>query len=114
MAGLSMGGMETKTITLRNLDTFSAIGLFSGGSIAPADLSDLNAFKAKNKLVFVGFGSREVEGGKTRRGGQPEADVAALKAAGINAHYYVSPNTAHEWLSWRRDLHEFAPLLFKD
>ncbi len=114
MAGLSMGGMETKTITLRNLDTFSAIGLFSGGSISPSDISDLNAFKAKNKLVFVGFGSREVEGGKTQRGGRPEADIAALKTAGINAHYYVSPNTAHEWLSWRRDLHEFAPLLFKD
>jgi enterochelin esterase-like enzyme len=114
MAGLSMGGMETKTITLRHLDTFGSIGLFSGGSIAPADITDLSAFKAKNKVVFVGYGSREVEGGKTQRGGHPEADVAALKAAGINAHYYVSPNTAHEWLSWRRDLHEFAPLLFQD
>ncbi len=109
-----MGGMETKTITLRNLDTFSSIGLFSGGSIKPADIADLNAFKVKNRLVFVGFGSREVEGGKARFGGEPEADMAALKAAGINSHYYVSPNTAHEWQSWRRDLHELAPLLFKD
>ncbi|HTL69620.1 MAG TPA: alpha/beta hydrolase-fold protein [Lacunisphaera sp.] len=114
MAGLSMGGMETKTITLKDLDTFSAIGLFSGGSIKPADIADLNAFKAANKLVFVGYGSREVEGGKTRRGDDPKADCDALQAAGINAHYYVSPNTAHEWLSWRRDLREFAPLLFKD
>lgn len=114
MAGLSMGGLETKTITLRHLDTFSAIGLFSGGSIGPADITDMNAFKAKNKLVFVGYGSREVEGGKTRRGDDPKAQTAALEAAGINAHYYVSPNTAHEWLSWRRDLHEFAPLLFKE
>lgn len=114
MAGLSMGGMETKTITLRNLDTFSHIGLFSGGSISPADITDMAAFKAKNKLVFVGYGSREVEGGKTRRGGDPKVDVDALKAAGINSHYYVSPDTAHEWLSWRRDLREFAPLLFKD
>ncbi|HVU33661.1 MAG TPA: alpha/beta hydrolase-fold protein [Opitutaceae bacterium] len=114
MAGLSMGGFETKTITLRHLDTFSAIGLFSGGSIGPADIADLNAFKAKNKLVFVGFGSREVEGGRTRRGDDPKSDVAALQAAGINAHYYVSPNTAHEWLTWRRDLRELAPLLFND
>jgi enterochelin esterase-like enzyme len=114
MAGLSMGGMETKTITLRNLDTFSHIGLFSGGSIKPEDVTDMNAFKAKNKLVFVGYGSREVEGGKTRRGGDPKADVDALKAAGINSHYYVSPNTAHEWLSWRRHLREFAPLLFQN
>ena len=114
MAGLSMGGMETKTITLRNLDTFSHIGLFSGGSIKPADLTDLAAFKAKNKLVFVSYGSREVEGGKTRRGGEPQADVDALKAAGLNSHYYVSPDTAHEWQSWRRSLREFAPLLFND
>jgi enterochelin esterase-like enzyme len=114
MAGLSMGGMETKTITLRDLDTFSSIGLFSGGSIKPADISDLNAFKAANKLVFVGYGSREVADGKTRRGDDPKADCDALEAAGINTHYYVSPNTAHEWLSWRRDLREFAPLLFRD
>ena len=114
MAGLSMGGMETKTITLRNLDTFSHIGLFSGGSISPADFADMTAFKSKNKLVFVGFGSREVEGGKTRFGGDPKADIEALRAAGINSHYFVSPDTAHEWLSWRRDLREFAPLLFKE
>ncbi len=114
MAGLSMGGMETKTITLRNLDTFSAIGLLSGGTVAPGDLADLGAFKTKNRLVFVSFGSREVEGGKTRQGGNPAADIAALKAAGINAHYYVSPDTAHEWQSWRRSLHELAPLLFRD
>lgn len=112
MAGLSMGGMETKTITLRNLDIFSHIGLFSGGSIKPDDISDLETFKKKNKLVFVSYGSREVEGGKTRRGGEPEADVEALNAAGINSHYYVSPDTAHEWQSWRRSLREFAPLLF--
>ncbi len=114
MAGLSMGGMETKTITLRNLDTFSSIGLFSGGSIKPADIADLGAFKAKNRLVFVGYGSREIDGGKTRFGGDPKAESEALRAAGINAHYYVSQNTAHEWLSWRRDLREFAPLLFND
>jgi S-formylglutathione hydrolase FrmB len=114
MAGLSMGGMETKTITLRNLDTFSHIGLFSGGTIKPADVADMAAFKAKNKLVFVGFGSREVEGGKSFFGGNPKADVDALAAAGVNTHYYVSPNTAHEWLSWRRDLREFAPLLFQN
>jgi enterochelin esterase-like enzyme len=114
MAGLSMGGMETKTITLRNLDTFSHIGLFSGGSIKPGDIADLNTFKAKNKLVFVGYGSREVEGGKTRRGDDPKADVDALSAAGVNGHYMVSQDTAHEWQSWRRHLHEFAPLLFRD
>lgn len=38
MAGLSMGSMETKAITLRNLDLFSHIGLFSGATIGKADV----------------------------------------------------------------------------
>ena len=114
MAGLSMGGMETKTITLRNPDTFSHIGLFSGGSIGPDDIRDLAAFKQKNKLVFVSYGSREVGGDGPRRGGDPKATAGALKEAGVNSHYYVSPDTAHEWQTWRRSLREFAPLLFND
>lgn len=112
MAGLSMGGMETKIITLKHLDKFSHIGLFSGGSIGPADISDMAAFKQANKLVFVSYGSREVGGDGGRRGGDPKANVEALKEAGINSHYYISPETAHEWQTWRRSLHEFAPLIF--
>ena len=38
----------------------------------------------------------------------------ALEAIGIKNTAYVSPNTAHEFLTWRRSLHEFAPLLFRD
>lgn len=114
MAGLSMGGMETRTITLKNLSVFSHIGLFSGGSIAPADIADMAAFKEKNKLVFVSYGSREIgNGNQPRRGGDPKAAVEALKAAGVNSVFYVSPDTAHEWQSWRRSLKEMAPLLFQ-
>ncbi len=114
MAGLSMGGMETKTITLKNLGVFSHIGLFSGGSIAPGDIADMAAFKEKNKLVFVSYGSREIgNGNQPRRGGDPKAAVEALKAAGVNSVFYVSPDTAHEWQSWRRSLKELAPLLFQ-
>ena len=112
MAGLSMGGMETKMITLRNLDKFSHIGLFSGGSISVDDVDNTEGFKDKVKLVFVSYGSKEVGGNRPRRGGNPEANATALKEAGINSHYYVSPDTAHEWLSWRRSLREIAPLLF--
>ena len=117
MAGLSMGGMETKLICLENLDKFSHIGLFSGGSIRVDDISDMAAFKEKNKLVFVSYGSREVNGdrgGGGRRGGDPKAHAEALKEAGIDSHYFVSPETAHEWQSWRRSLYRFAPLLFQD
>ncbi len=114
MAGLSMGGMETKTITLKNLDRFSHIGLFSGGSISPEDVNNTPGFKEKVKLVFVGYGSRELGGGRRGFGGDPKANAEALQRAGVNSVFYVSPNTAHEFLSWRRSLREFAPLLFKD
>ncbi len=118
MAGLSMGGMETRQITLKNLDKFSHIGLFSGGSISPADVNNTPGFKEKVKLVFVSYGSRELDnrrgGGRGGFGGDPKANADALKQAGINSHFYVSPNTAHEWQSWRRSLHKFAPLLFTD
>jgi enterochelin esterase-like enzyme len=117
MAGLSMGGMQTRQIGLAHLDTFSHIGVFSGGTIAPTDIKEMETFKQKVKLVFVSYGSREVDPA-TRRGGpnapDPKASVDALKEAGINSHYYVSPQTAHEWQSWRRSLHEFAPLLFQN
>lgn len=106
MAGLSMGGMYTHGITLAHLDKFAYIGMFSGGSIAPSEIKDMADFKKKVKLVFVGYGSRE-------NGAAGKANVDELKKAGVNAVYYESPLTAHEWLSWRRDLHEFAPLLFQ-
>jgi enterochelin esterase-like enzyme len=123
MAGLSMGGMQTRQISLAHLDMFSHVGVFSGGSIAPADIKDMAAYKQKVKLVFVGYGSREVDpanrrGGGGGRGGppggDPKANTDALKEAGINTHYYLSPQTGHEWQSWRRSLHEFAPLLFRE
>jgi S-formylglutathione hydrolase FrmB len=64
------------------------------------------------KLVFVSYGSRELGGDRTNRGGDPKANAEAMKTAGINSHFYISPNTAHEWQSWRRSLRETAPLLF--
>lgn len=109
MAGLSMGGMQTRAIALANLDKFSHLGIFSGGSFAPTDLPDLEAFKQKNKVVFFSYGSREERGATAAK-----AHADTLKSAGINSHYYESPLTGHEWQSWRRSLHAFAPLLFQE
>jgi enterochelin esterase-like enzyme len=107
MAGLSMGGMETKRITLANLDKFSNIGLFSGGIITPEDVSNTSGFKEKVKVVFCSCGSRENPGGIN-------SNHEALDKIGVTNTAYVSPDTAHEFLTWRRSLHEFAPLLFQD
>jgi enterochelin esterase-like enzyme len=118
MAGLSMGGFETKLIAPKNLDKFGYIGLFSGGSVSVDDVNNTPGYRDKVKLTFVSFGSRELEGGRTGPPGGPKVDpranAAGLKAAGINSVFYVSPATAHEFLTWRRSLKEFAPLLFRD
>ncbi len=107
MAGLSMGGMQTRALAPAYLDTFSHIGIFSGDSIATNEITDMADFKQKVKVVFVSYGSRE-------NGSDGKKHVAALKGAGVNSVYYESPNTAHEWQTRRRSLHEFAPLLFKE
>jgi enterochelin esterase-like enzyme len=114
MAGLSMGGMETRTITLANSNLFSQVGIFSGGSISMEDLEKNPDFKKNVKVLFVSYGSRELENPKKGPWGDPKENTEAVKKAGMNAHFYVSPLTAHEWQSWRRSLYEFAPLLFKE
>jgi enterochelin esterase-like enzyme len=107
MAGLSMGGAETHYITLKHLDKFSHIGLFSGGVITTNDVSNTPDFREKVKVVFASCGSRE-------NPGNINANHEALVGIGIKNTAYVSPDTAHEFLTWRRSLHEFAPLLFRD
>lgn len=101
MAGLSMGGMETKTITLARPDVFSHYALLSGGIYAPEDIRD----KSKVSLIFLSCGSFENPTGITNA-------ATAMKEAGINAVSYVSENTRHEFQTWRRSLFELAPLLF--
>lgn len=121
MAGLSMGGMQTFQITLNHLDKFAYIGGFSGagggmGRGAAFDvktayngvLNDAAAFNKKVKLVWVGAGSAELNG----IGASVVSFRDALQKAGIKVVYYESAGTAHEWLTWRRDLNEFAPRLF--
>ncbi|MDD2932115.1 MAG: alpha/beta hydrolase-fold protein [Fermentimonas sp.] len=115
MAGLSWGGLQTFNITLNNLDKFSYIGGFSGaGSIDTNQLEtvyngafkDPKEFNEKVHVLFLGIGSEE----------RPERTRNLsdnLKKAGINNIYYESPGTAHEFLTWRRCLKEFVPLIFK-
>ena len=114
MAGLSMGGMQTFTIGLKQLNTFSYLGIFSG---VPNNYTDLlkdalgqgPAFNEKAKLLWFGCGTEEASFFNRQK---ELRDL--LEKSGIKANYYISEGTMHEFHTWRRCLHEFAPLLFKN
>ena len=103
MAGLSMGGFETRLITLNKPEVFSHYGLLSGGTYSLEDLKDASS---KIKLIFLSCGSKE-------RPDAVKTAATALKDGGYNAVSYISEGTAHEFQTWRRSLKEMAPLLFK-
>ena len=102
MAGLSMGGMETRNITLARPEVFGYYGLLSGGVYTPEDIKDPNQVKG----IFISCGGKE---GPDRI----MQAAQALQEAGFNAKGYVSPGTGHEFLTWRRSLREMAPMLFR-
>ena len=120
MAGLSMGGFQTFQITLNRLDLFSYIGAFSGAGAPggrPFDpktdfngaFADPKAFAKKVRLLWLGVGTAEPE--RMRDG--IRGFHKALTDAGIEHVYWESPGTDHEWQTWRRNLHDFAPRLFR-
>ena len=102
MAGLSMGGMETHSITLARPELFNYYGLLSGGVYTPEEIKD----KKQVKYIFLSCGSKE---GPDRI----KSAVDTLKAAGFNAESHISEGTAHEFLTWRRALRQMALSLFK-
>ena len=116
MAGLSWGGHQTFQITLTHLDRFAHIGAFSGAILmAPGQnikdvyggvFADAEKFNSQVHTLFIGQGTEEGMGS--------DRMSRSLKEAGINHVYYASPGTHHEWLTWRRCLNEFLPLLFKE
>ncbi|HLN75092.1 MAG TPA: alpha/beta hydrolase-fold protein [Prolixibacteraceae bacterium] len=121
IAGLSMGANQTMRIFMNHLDAFSSYGGFSGTSnypstdvIDPATFLDgkFNDGKALNKQInvfFLGLGTKEPKPFP----GSVGAFRAMLDKQGIKYVYYESVGTAHEWLTWRRDLFEYAQRLFQ-
>lgn len=121
LAGLSMGGFQAFSIGLKHTDLCSVIGGFSGAgggfdgkpfdikTINGGAMADVAAFNKKMKFLWLGIGTAEPAGMVQ----SVSSYYKGLKAAGINVKYYESPGTDHEWLTWRRCLHEFAPLLFR-
>ncbi|GGH72868.1 enterochelin esterase family protein [Filimonas zeae] len=121
IAGLSMGANQTMRIAMNHTDKFAYYGGFSGTSNYPdSNAIDVNQFlggKFKDgaavnkqlKVFWLGLGTREPVPFPASVG----AFRAMLDKQGIKHVYYESPKTAHEWLTWRRSLHQFAPLLFR-
>lgn len=114
LAGLSMGGMQTFQVGTTHTDLFTYLGIFSGTPLAAAQAqvdavaAQGAAFRDKIHLLWFGVGTTEANF-YTRT----HEVRAQLEKAGIPSGYYESPGTAHEFQTWRRCLHEFAPLLFK-
>jgi enterochelin esterase-like enzyme len=121
IAGLSMGANQTMRIMMNHLDTFSYYGGFSGTAnypdTAPLDAStfldgkykDGAALNKKIKLFWLGLGTKEPSPFPKSIG----AFKTMLEEQGIKHEFYESPETAHEWLTWRRCLYQFASKLFK-
>ncbi|MEO5891729.1 MAG: alpha/beta hydrolase-fold protein [Ferruginibacter sp.] len=121
IAGLSMGANQTMRIVMNNLDKFSHYGGFSGTSNYPSeDVIDPATFldgKFNNgamvnkqlKVFWLGLGTKE----PSPFPGSVGAFRAMLNKQGIKHSFYESPGTGHEWLTWRRDLKQYAALLFK-
>ena len=97
MAGLSMGGMETHSITLARPEMFGYYGLLSGGTYNPQEIQNKNQVKK----IFMSCGSKENPDGINNA-------TKAMKDAGYDVMGYVSEGTAHEFLTWRRSLYQMA------
>ena len=105
-AGLSMGGMQAREITLANPDKFAYVGSFSSGAWNVDQVKNSDGFAKKVKLLFMSGGGKE-------NMGCVEAAKNIKEQLGMNAVGYESPGTAHEWHTWRRSLYQFAQLMFK-
>jgi enterochelin esterase family protein len=121
IAGLSMGANQTMRIAMNNLDHFAYYGGFSGTANYPSsDEIDVKTFldgafadgkkvDEQLKVLWLGLGTKEPDPFP----GSIGAFTNMLKKQGIQYEYYESPETAHEWLTWRRSLYQYAQLLFK-
>ena len=105
-AGLSMGGMQAREITLANPDKFAYVGSFSSGAWNVDQVKNSEGFAQKVKLLFMSGGGKENMGCE-------EAAKNIHEQLGMKAVGYESPGTAHEWHTWRRSLYQFAQLIFK-
>lgn len=120
IAGLSMGANQTMRIAMNHPEAFAYYGGFSGTSNYPSTepldaatfldgkFKDGEAVNRQFKTFFLGLGTSE----PAPFPGVVNAFRQMLDKQGIEYTYYESPETAHEWLTWRRALYQYAQLLF--
>ncbi len=117
IAGLSMGGLEGLTIGLNHPETFAYVGGMSAaifGAKTKADdeatfARDIPAADAKTanlKLLWVACGKTD---GLIRAN---RDFVAWTRTKGFDT-VPVETEGAHTWLTWRVNLGQFTPLLFR-
>jgi enterochelin esterase family protein len=110
IAGLSMGGAESLLTGLNEIDRFAWIGAFSSGTIAD-DFSTVfprldSSANDKLRLLWIACGTddRLIEQNRKFREWLKSKDVR---------HTDIETPGGHTWTLWRRNLAEFAPLLFQ-
>jgi enterochelin esterase-like enzyme len=109
IAGLSMGGSESLLTGLNHLDKFSWIGAFSSGGIPDDFEKDFPSLDAKANqqlhLLWIACGTEDhlITVNRNLRGW--------LKTKGVN-HVDIETPGMHTWMVWRRNLAEFAQLIF--
>ncbi len=109
IAGLSMGGGQSLSVGISNLNRFSWIGAFSA---APPEsnrvdpiIADATAMNGKISLLWIAVGKEDFLREKN------ETFVAQLNKAGIK-HEWLLTEGGHSWPVWRQYLTEFLPKLF--
>ena len=117
IAGLSMGAAQAMQIGLTHLDTFSAVGAFSGaGKVDPKTayggvFADAGAFDKKVNLLYLHSGTVGLDAG-IHRGAKALYEM--LQQAGSkNVVFRDLEGQGHEWQTWRYALNDFAPRLFQ-
>ncbi|HZM11468.1 MAG TPA: alpha/beta hydrolase-fold protein [Candidatus Limnocylindrales bacterium] len=109
IAGLSMGGSESLLTGLNNIDKFAYVGSFSAGGLSddyePA-FPTLDAKQASQlRTLWIACGTSDRLNDDNRK------FKAWLKSKDIAFTDIETPG-AHTWMVWRRNLINFAPLLF--
>jgi enterochelin esterase-like enzyme len=117
IAGLSMGAGQAMRIGLTNLDTFSAVGAFSGAGTVDVKtdyggvFADTGAFDKKVSLLYLHSGTIGLDAGIHK--GSKALYEAFQQAGAKNVVFRDAEGLAHEGQTWRYALNDFAPRLFQ-